>query len=205
MNVLTACLILSLASLNPSIPPHAFGVTLDASRVTCPVSCVPRHASLVTRHTSHVTRHASRVTLPSSPCDSIPALNLQVIALVRQQIGTTVGRGECWDLAAMALNRNGAKWDGKYAYGRKVDPFRECIYPGDIIQFEGVKVRYTRNQAVYTETMAHHTAVVNEVKQEGVFVLAHQNTGTTGRKVGLSDLDLKTVIKGKYQFYRPVW
>ena len=52
--------------------------------------------------------------------------------------------------------------------------------------------------------MGHHTAVINEVVAQGVFVLAHQNTGTSGRKVGLSNLDLKTIIAGKYQIYRPV-
>jgi|GEM_PF-375753 len=140
---------------------------------------------------------------PSS-CDTTPELNRKIVDLVRQQLGRTVGRGECWDLAALVLDRNGASWDGRYTFGRKVDPKKDCIYPGDIIQFEGVKIRYTRGRSVFTETMAHHTAVINEVKAKGVFVLAHQNTGTSGRKVGLSDLDLKTIIKGKYQIYRPV-
>jgi len=138
------------------------------------------------------------------PCDSIPELNRKIIDLVDQQIGKTVGRGECWDLAAFVLNQNGAKWDKKFTFGRKIDPKRECVYPGDIMQFEGVKVKYTRGLTVYTETMDHHTAVIHEVKAKGVFVLAHQNTGTSGRKVGFSDLDLKTIVKGKYLIYRPV-
>jgi hypothetical protein len=142
------------------------------------------------------------ITAP--PCDTIPELNQKVVEMARKQIGTTVGRGECWDLAALVLNKNGAKWDGKYEYGKKVDPEKECVYPGDLIQFEGVKIKYNRGNAVFTETMEHHTAVINEVKSKGVYILAHQNTGTSGRKVGLSELDLKTIIKGKYQIYRPV-
>ncbi|MCX6307244.1 MAG: hypothetical protein NT040_19950 [Bacteroidetes bacterium] len=138
------------------------------------------------------------------PCDSIPEFNRKIVELARQQIGTTVGRGECWDLAALVLNTNGAKWDKSYGFGRKVDPAKECVYPGDLIQFEGVQIKYTKGRTVYTETMGHHTAVINEVKSKGVFVLAHQNTGTSGRKVGLSDLDLKTIVKGKFQIYRPV-
>lgn len=144
------------------------------------------------------------ILLLSAPCDTIPELNQKILELVRQQIGKTVGRGECWDLAALVLNQNGAKWDGRYAFGSKVDPDKECVYPGDIIQFENVKISYTRGRAVYTETMGHHTAIIREVKAKGVFVLAHQNTGTSGRTVGLSDLDLKTIIKGTYQIYRPV-
>jgi hypothetical protein len=140
----------------------------------------------------------------SSPCDSIPELNQKIIEIVNQQIGKTVGRGECWDLAALVLNQNQAKWDGRYTFGRKADPEKECVFPGDLIQFEGVKIKYTRDRTVFTETMDHHTAVIYEVKAKGVYVLAHQNTGSSGRKVGLSDLDLKTIIKGKYVLYRPV-
>ncbi|MFZ4522155.1 MAG: hypothetical protein ACOYNC_10630 [Bacteroidales bacterium] len=145
---------------------------------------------------------AIHITAP--PCDTVPELNQKIIGLVRQQIGTTVGRGECWDLAALVLNTYDAKWDKRYGFGRKVDPEKECVYPGDLIQFEGVRIKYTVGRTVYTESMDHHTAVINEVKAKGVFVLAHQNTGTSGRKVGLSNLDLKTIIKGKYQIFRPV-
>jgi hypothetical protein len=138
------------------------------------------------------------------PCDSVPGLNLQIIGIVRSQIGTTVDRGECWDLAALVLNTTGAKWDKRYNFGRKVNPEKECVFPGDLIQFEGVKIKYTRNDTVFSESMGHHTAVINEVKAKGIYVLAHQNTGTSGRKVGLSNLDLKTIIKGEYQIFRPV-
>ena len=149
--------------------------------------------------------YRSPIFIIAAPCDTIPELNQKVVEMVRQQIGTTVGRGECWDLAALVLNKNGAKWDGKYVFGAKVDPEKECVYPGDLIQFEGVKIKYNRGNAVFTETMEHHTAVINEVKSKGVYILAHQNTGTSGRKVGLSELDLKTIIKGKCQIYRPVY
>lgn len=147
---------------------------------------------------------AKPIRILAPVCDTIPALNQRIIVLVRQQIGKTVGRGECWDLAAMALNQTGANWDKRYNFGRQVDPEKECVYPGDLIQFEGVKIKYTKGTAVFTETMEHHTAVVYEVKAKGSYVLAHQNTGTSGRKVGLSDLDLKNVIKGKYYVFRPV-
>lgn len=140
----------------------------------------------------------------SMPCDSVPELNRLVVELAGQQLGTTVARGECWDLAALVLNRYEADWDKQYRFGRKVNPAKECVYPGDIIQFEGVVVKYRIGNATYTETMAHHTAMVYAVKSPGVFTLIHQNTGTSGRKVGLSDLDLKTIVKGKYIVYRPV-
>jgi hypothetical protein len=144
------------------------------------------------------------VYLLTTNCDTVPALNQEILSLVTKQIGKTVDRGECWDVAAMVLNTTGAKWDKRYEFGRRVDPAKECIYPGDLIQFEGVNIKYKKGQGVYTESMGHHTAMVYEVKAKGVYVLAHQNTAKSGRTVGLSDLDMSTIISGKYQFYRPV-
>ena len=137
-------------------------------------------------------------------CDSIPALNQKVMDYVSTTIGKKVGNGECWELAAKALELTHARWDHNYKYGREVNPAKECIYPGDFIQFEGVVIKYRKGTRDYQETMSHHTAIVYGVKDKGVFVIIHQNNGFSGKKVGLSDLDLKTVVRGKMKFYRPV-
>ncbi len=154
------------------------------------------------------TNPASEIAfLPDSPvsdCDSVPLLNQQVVEYTKQSIGKKIGRGECWDLAAGALNSIGAKWDGNYVYGKKLDVKTDCIYPGDIIQFERVKLKYEKDGLNYVEEMSHHTAVVYEVKAKGSFVLAHQNTRFSGRKVGLSPINLEDITKGKFKIYRPV-
>ena len=137
-------------------------------------------------------------------CDSIPVLNQKIIFYVRTTIGKKVGHGECWELAAKALNLNQASWDHKYKYGREVNPAKECVYPGDIIQFEGVVLKFRKGSRDYKETMEHHTAIIYEVKDKDIFVLIHQNTAYSGRKVGLSELDLKTIARGKIKVYRPV-
>jgi hypothetical protein len=133
-----------------------------------------------------------------------PELNRKIISYVSSVMGRQVDRGECWDLANQALTRNNAKWNGEYIYGKEIDPEKETVYPGDIIQFEKVKVKYAQGNVITTETMGHHTAIVYKVYRKGKYQLAHQNTGFSGRKVGLSDLDLNSVIKGKIKFYRPV-
>ena len=133
----------------------------------------------------------------------LPSLNRKVVEYVESVIGEQVDRGECWDLAYQALTRIDAKWDGRYKYGREVNPRRREIFPGDIIQFKNVKIRYREGNTIYTETMEHHTAVVFRVIEDGVFELAHQNTGFSGRTVGLSKLDLNTVVSGRMWFYRP--
>ncbi|MCK9203585.1 MAG: hypothetical protein M0P58_03990 [Bacteroidales bacterium] len=140
----------------------------------------------------------------SGNCDSIPPLNQQIVDFAKSNIGHTVGRGECWDLAAAALNSNGARWDKQYKFGREVRVDKECICPGDIIQFEGVKVKYQVGNRRYEESMSHHTAIIYEIKETGELVLAHQNTNFSGRKVGLSELQLKNIVRGKYTIFRPV-
>ncbi len=140
---------------------------------------------------------------PALAHDDLPPLNRKVIGYVESVIGEQVDRGECWDLAYQALTRIDAKWDMQYIYGREVNPEKDEIFPGDIIQFRDVKIRYREGNKIYTETMGHHTAIVYRVKGNGVFELAHQNTGFSGRRVGLSNLDLETVVSGKMWFYRP--
>lgn len=137
-------------------------------------------------------------------CDSIPPLNQLVLAFVTPQIKKRVGRGECWDLADYALRSVEAKWDGRYQYGMLLDPKSDCVYAGDIIQFEGVKTMYKDGTRTEVQEFQHHTAIIYEVKGDGRFVLAHQNTPFSGRKVGLSRLDLSHVVRGRYKIYRPV-
>ena len=136
-------------------------------------------------------------------CDSIPALNKNIITFVKTKIGKKVGKGECWDLAADALNTTNAKWDGNYGFGKEVNYKKECVYPGDIIQFEGVLLKYEIGKNKYTENLSHHTAIIYEVKSKEEFVLADQNTGRSGRKVGVGPFDIKTITKGKFKIFRP--
>jgi len=135
--------------------------------------------------------------------DNIPELNQKMIHYVQSVIGTQVDRGECWDLANQALQKVDADWDRSFVYGNAVDPKKNEIFPGDIIQFENVVIKYKKENTYYTETMEQHTAIVYKVKQKGVYEIAHQNTQFSGRKVGVSTLDINTVVDGKMYFYRP--
>ncbi len=143
--------------------------------------------------------------------DSLPKVSRRIVEFVREHMGERVGRGECWDLAAAALNAAGAKWDGDYGFGREVDPDREPVLPGDIVQFEGVEFKWEEGRDVHTIRMPHHTAVVLEVlgaasakKAPGAYVIGQQNTRETGRKTGTGDLLLSRRIKGRIAFFRPV-
>ncbi len=143
------------------------------------------------------------LTPPIYTCDSIPQLNRQIIAFVKGNLNKKVGRGECWDLAAQALNKVGATWDKNYAFGKVINEKKDCVYPGDIMQFEGVEIEYEKNKVFYKENLEHHTAIIYQVKGKETFVMAEQNTSTLGKKVGLSSLDLKNIRKGNFRIFRP--
>jgi len=138
----------------------------------------------------------------------LPDTNQKVVKYVKSVIGKKVDRGECWDLANAALTASNAEFDRSsmktiYIYGEKINPGKDEIIPGDLIQFEKVKLKYKIGDAEYREQMPHHTAIVYKVYGDGHYQLAHQNTSFSGKKVGLSDLKLENVSKGKMYFYRP--
>ncbi len=140
---------------------------------------------------------------------TLPVINQQIIHYVDGVIGKQVNRGECWDLADEALTKSGAKFDKStektlYIFGEEYNPGRENILPGDIVQFEKVTVKYQEGNRIMTESYAHHTAIVYEVLNNREIRLAHQNTSRTGKKVGISTLNLENVQKGKMFFYRPI-
>ncbi|MFC2152569.1 hypothetical protein ACFLSE_08580 [Bacteroidota bacterium] len=143
------------------------------------------------------------ISLTSLAQNNTPELNKEIVKYVESVIGKKVDRGECWDLANQALILVNADWDKAYVYGNSIDPTKDKVFPGDLIQFKNVKVQYTEGNATYTELMAHHTAVVYKVLEKGIYEIAHQNTQFSGRKVGISKLNLNHVIKGKLYFYRP--
>ena len=146
---------------------------------------------------------------PIKAQESIPDINKKILSYVETVIGTTVGQGECWDLADQALTSAGARFDKTsqktiYIYGQMYNPEQDEILPGDLIQFENVTVSYKDGNMILTENYKHHTAIVYRINNDKSLKLAHQNTGFAGRKVALSDLNLDHIKKGDMYFYHPV-
>ncbi|MFT6245366.1 MAG: hypothetical protein ACJA0U_002395 [Salibacteraceae bacterium] len=140
----------------------------------------------------------------SQDCDSIPEINKKIVKLAKKKIGKKVDRGECWDLAKYVLDETDAEWDKFEVYGELINWKKDCIKPGDIIQFEKIKLEWEDGNATYNEEMKHHTAVVHKVISEDLILVLHQNTAEFGRKVGSSKLRLDAIKKGKLYIYRPV-
>ncbi len=135
---------------------------------------------------------------------SLPEVNRSIQEFVEANMRKKVGSGECWDLAAQALDHAQADWDGSYGFGRVIDPLKEPVLPGDIIQFKNVVTRDKSGNMLREERMPHHTAIVHKVLDEGIYDIAHQNTDITGRKVGVTRFILENIVRGKATFHRPV-
>jgi len=134
----------------------------------------------------------------------IPEINKKIIDYVKTVIGKKVDYGECWDLAYRAVTKNNCEWDGKYKWGQEIDPETDSVFPGDILQFYNVTLKYKDGNKIYKEVFKLHTAIIYSVKGKGHYEIAHQNNAFSGRKVGLSDLDIRNKISGTIEFYRPV-
>ncbi len=142
--------------------------------------------------------------IPALALPQIPAANKRIVEYVSSVIGTKVDRGECWDLAHNALELVGAKWDHQYVYGNEVSWEKDSIYPGDLIHFSNVIIKSVDNGVTTTQSYPQHTAIVYEVLGPGEFRIAHQNNGFSGKKVGLSVLNLNNKKSGKVKIYRAV-
>lgn len=133
-------------------------------------------------------------------------LNGEVLSFVDTVMGTTVGRGECWDLAQQALDENLADWTRPTSFGRQLNPETDEIKAGDIIQFRSVKTtEHLPGGGTRWETLGapDHTAVIYRVLGKKRYTLAHQNIGGK-RTVMTSDVNLANATGGKYRIYRPV-
>lgn len=133
-------------------------------------------------------------------------LNDKILAFVDKVMGTTVGRGECWDLAQQALDMNLADWSYPTTFGLQLNPDSNEIKAGDIIQFRTLKTtEHLPDGRTRWETLGapDHTAVIYKVLGKKRYTLAHQNIGGK-RSVIKSDINLAKITAGRYWIYRPV-
>ena len=128
----------------------------------------------------------------------------QVAAFAEASLNKKIGRGECWDLAQVALNKAGARWDGNYDFGTLVDRRTVPIQRGDIVQFDKVLIERRTERSMEQVTLGPHTAIVIAVLEEGRYVIVHQNFGRLGRRVSQCELIMADVKEGTISFFRPV-
>ncbi|MEI7596531.1 MAG: CHAP domain-containing protein [Bacteroidota bacterium] len=130
--------------------------------------------------------------------DSLPEANKKILDFALNAMNKKVGNGECWTLAANALNSISAKWDKNMEFGKLLSYPKEKALAGDIIQFKNIKIK----DGAETMTMAQHTGIITKVNDDGSIEIANQNVNGK-KKVVISLIKLNKVVKGKFFIYRP--
>ena len=146
------------------------------------------------------------VNTPLKPDLANLELNSKVIEFINNVIGTTVGRGECWDVAQKALDLTLADWNRPTSFGKPIDQDTSEVKAGDLIQFSKLTtVERLPSGVVRTEVLGSpdHTAIIYRVLGKKQYTLAHQNVRGK-RSVITSDINLANMTSGKYWIYRPV-
>jgi len=117
---------------------------------------------------------------PSPTPQPSNGLGAEIVAFTKANLGKKVNNGECAMLVVDAFKLVGAvmpKHQGvTYIWGDVVTD-QNAAQPGDIIQFENVKFEEKLPNGTRTSSMAHHTAIVAEGIEPGVYKILHQNVG----------------------------
>jgi len=124
-------------------------------------------------------------------------------------IGRQVGNGECWTLAADALEAVGAMRSvcfvhGAPIYARTSDSATKDvdIARGDIIQFWNAKLRSRDGLRTQNAGSPGHTSVVTGV--EGSMVRVVESNIGHDKRVQRGKYDLGTLVEGRVDVFRPV-
>ncbi len=131
-------------------------------------------------------------------------LNRRIMAFAAQHFGQQVGNGECWTLAADAVEAAGGISPQGYVFGRELSR-GEQWWPGDIIQFSQCKFKETLpgNRHLIIEAGApNHTAIYGG-QENGASMIAQQNYNGQ-KRVAVMYLDLSSLVSGSYTVYRPL-
>ena len=143
------------------------------------------------------------------------SINMQVVQFARSHMNRSVGRGECYDLAHLALESAGAASApdygeitprGDYQWGLGV--MLGSVKAGDIVQFRNYRVDIDNEQGTGFETRGNpnHTAIVASVGQAGVLEVFEQNVGDMKRVMRRTlyfQNDNGITVTGQFKFYRP--
>ena len=124
-------------------------------------------------------------------------VNRRMVDFAVSNIGNKVGNGECWTLAAEALDYSGALPPNLYDFGREI-PLNQ-LQPGDVLQFRNAKFEERNYWAQLG--VPNHTAIVYSLKGSKTFIL-HQNFGK--KIVTVLDINFNNITSGSVQAYRGI-
>lgn len=133
----------------------------------------------------------------------LPELNSKVLQFVLANQGKQVGNGECWTLAAAALDSAGASPPDGYAFGRELGS-KEAWLPGDIMQFKSChfEEQTPTSWSEFDLGWPNHTAIIYK-NEDGKTTLLHQNFAQN-RTVQSLTINMGNLKSGSFKVFRPI-
>ena len=131
-------------------------------------------------------------------------LNQRIVDYVYKHMGQQVGNGECWTLAASAMEEAGAREPQGYDFGHELSE-NEDWQPGDIIQFTSCVFKQSLpggGWQIFQAGSPNHTAVFLG-RRDGKVLIGQQNV-LGNKTVSTMLLDFKCLMSGKYKVFRAV-
>lgn len=140
------------------------------------------------------------------------SVNQRIVQFATSNMGQTVGRGECFDLADAALRNANALSaadygeltpDADYQWGLRV--MQHSAQPGDIVQFRNYSFSYVTQYTVHNsrgqlieegeeieeQFRPHHTAIISSTGTGGIVTVFEQNANSV-RSVQRNELYFST-------------
>ena len=132
------------------------------------------------------------------------SLQEPILEYLDDNLGKTIGRGECWDLIDRMLNSMSADRQTGIINGMLLDIENDEILSGDILYFNSVNIATCPDLSMW-ETIGnpHHFAVVYRVNSKKNYMVFHQNVEGQ-REVISSNVNLNRMLSGCVKAYRPV-
>lgn len=139
----------------------------------------------------------------ANDCANIPVINKKITAYVKTQIGKKCG-DYCNDIFEKAHKTAGLDWWGE-PVGTVIDYSKECVYPGDIITFRNVELKWKRNDSLVGLIFDNLGLdyFIYKVKAKGVYTVVRTNTVNGKMKVTTQDLEINQTKGTKPKIRRP--
>ncbi len=133
----------------------------------------------------------------------LPQLNASVLQFAQQNLGKQVGNGECWTLAAAALESAGAQPPDHYVFGKELSS-KEAWLPGDIMQFKSCHFEESSptSWSEFDLGWPNHTAII-QTNDNGRVTILHQNFAQN-RTVQTLTIDMHNLKSGSFKVFRPI-
>ncbi len=170
--------------------------------VTVALASILSLASVAIAQNFQGAANPSPQVVPLKASAKLPELNAQVVNYAISCLGKQVGNGECWTLAAEALDAAGAMPAEEFSFGHELKK-KEPWLPGDVIQFKACKfeVHYSNGYSVEEMGFPNHTAIIYSTDGSRI-TLIHQNYRMI-KLVQVSTIDMSTMTDGSYKVFRP--